>query len=60
MKASDGFVLLRSLLTMALILICVAAFFAILAAAMRQSGHLGTRLNEEIILRSEKTMERIR
>jgi hypothetical protein len=60
MKGNEGFVLLRSLLTMAGILICVAAFYAALAIAVRQNGHLETQLGEELSFRRGKIMERVR
>jgi len=60
MKRNSGFVLLKSLLTIAGILICVAAFYAALAIALRQSSHLGNQLGEELFFRRGKIMERVR
>ena len=59
-KDNEGFTLLRSLLTIAVILLCVAVFYTALAAAVRQNGHLGRRLGEELSFRREKIMERLR
>lgn len=60
MKKNEGYVLLRSLLTIAVILICAVAFYAALAVVVKQSGQLGSRMNEEFSFRYEKIMERIR
>jgi len=60
MKVNEGFALLRSLLTMAGILICIAAFYTALAIGVRQSGHLENRLREELSLRRGKIIERVR
>jgi type II secretory pathway component PulJ len=59
MKREDGFVLLRSLLNIAVVLVCTAALFAVLGAALRQNNHLVKRLNEEFLLRKEAIMERV-
>jgi len=59
-KGSEGFVLLKSLLTVAVVLVCIAAFLAVLAAAVRQSGHIRYRLEQELVSRNEKTIERLR
>ena len=59
-KKNEGFVLLRSLLTMAVILICTAVFYTALAAAAKQNGHLENRLGNELLFRREKVMERLR
>ena len=60
MKKNEGYVLLRSLITIAVILVCAAAFYAALAVAMRQSGHLGNRMKEDFSFRREKIIERIK
>lgn len=60
MKNEDGYVLLRSLITAAVILICVAAFFFTLAMAERQSGHLERRIEEEMSFRKSKITERLK
>ena len=60
MKGDDGYTLINSLLTLALILICIAAFFALLAVSVRQSGHIGTRIEKEMLFRNEKTMEQLK
>jgi type II secretory pathway pseudopilin PulG len=60
MIKNEGFALLRSLLTMAVVLICAAAFFAALAGIVRQSGQLGERLEEEMASRRSVIMERLR
>jgi multisubunit Na+/H+ antiporter MnhG subunit len=59
-KENNGFVLLKSLLTIAVILICAAVFYAALATAAKQSGNLGSRIFKELSFRREKIMERIR
>ena len=60
MKKEDGFVLLRSLITMAAILICAVAFYTSLAGAIRQSSHLGNVLLEEFEFRKTTMLERTR
>ena len=57
---SDGFALLRSLITLAVLLTCIAGFLAALAAAAKHNGHLETRIKEEFLRRNEKTMERLK
>jgi hypothetical protein len=59
-KENNGFVLLKSLLTIAVLLICVAAFYASLATAVKQSGYFEKRLLNELSLRKEKIMGRIK
>ncbi|MCL1812620.1 MAG: hypothetical protein FWG29_03770 [Treponema sp.] len=60
MKKNDGFVLFKSLLTIAIVLVCTAAFYAVLAATVRQSRYLGNRIEEDFSFRREKIMERIK
>ena len=60
MKKDEGYVLLKSLLTIAVILVCAAAFYVTLAAAVRQSGNLEKRLVDELSYRREKIMERVK
>jgi len=59
MRKNDGYVLLQSLLTLAVIVICIAAFYIVLAVAAKQNRHLGNRLGEELSYRREKVMERL-
>ena len=60
MKSNDGYVLLKSLLTAAIVLICAASLYTALAMSLRQSGHLGSRLYGELLFRNDKMMERIK
>ena len=59
-KPNEGYVLLKSLITIAVILICTAVFYSALAAAAKQNGHLGVRLGEELAFRRGKIVERLR
>ena len=59
MRKNDGYVLLQSLMTLAVIIICIAAFYTLLAVAAKQSRHLGNRLGEELSYRRERAMERL-
>ena len=60
LKKEDGFILLRSLLTIAGILICIAAFYTALAIAVRQNGHLGNQIEEELFFRRNTVLERVK
>lgn len=60
MKNDDGFVLLRSLLSIAVVLLCAAALYASLAAVLRQNSHLEKRLGEELSVRKAAIMERVK
>ena len=60
MKRDEGFILLRSLLTIAGILICVAAFYTALAIAVRQNGHLGNQLEKELSFRTNTILEHVK
>ena len=60
MKKNEGYILLRSLLSIAVILVCSAVFFATLAVAIRQSGHLESRMNEDFSFRREKILQRLK
>jgi hypothetical protein len=60
MKKNEGYILLKSLLTMAVVIICVAALYTTLATAVRQSWHLKKHILEELSFRTEKIMERVK
>jgi hypothetical protein len=55
-----GFVLLRSLISMAAVLLCTAALCAALAAALKGEAHLESRMRDEIEYRNLRVMERMR
>ena len=57
---TDGFVFLKSLITLAVTLACIAGFVMALAIMVRQSGHLGNRITEEFALRNNRVQERLK
>ena len=60
MKNNEGYVLLKSLLTMAVILVCTAVLFYVFAVSAKHSRNTGTRLEEELSYRKTIIMDQLK
>lgn len=58
-KSSDGFVMLRDLLVMFVVIICFAAVMVSMAAAARQSSRLFENTLKEIDARNASATQRV-
>lgn len=56
---TDGFIMLRGLLVMFIVIICFAAVLASMAVLSRQSFRLLENVQQEINSRNEMTLKRI-